>query len=98
MNGNQLVSTKSKPTMIPVLVFSSCNEPGLEIVRSLVDQLDIEAHGVCKIMEVNAGPGGAIGIFRYAGVTAEQLQVNELMPAVRVVSTGTLGTLVQERI
>jgi hypothetical protein len=28
-----------------VLVFPSCNEPGLEIVRSLIDQEDIEVHG-----------------------------------------------------
>lgn len=45
MNGKQLVSTKSKTTMVRVLVFPSCNEPGLEIVRSLVDQSGIEVHG-----------------------------------------------------
>jgi hypothetical protein len=136
ISGNQVVSTKSKPAIIRVLVFPGCNEPGLEIVRSLVDQSDIEAHGVYKIMEVNAGPGGAIGIFRYAGVNvplrafkffagqpitilrhaealgaidrpsqtilithdlAEQLQLNELMPTVRVVSTEMLETLGQEK-
>jgi hypothetical protein len=31
--------------MIKVFVFPSCNEPGLEIVRSLIDQPDVEVYG-----------------------------------------------------
>lgn len=35
----------SEKRMIRVLVFPSCNEPGMELVRSLIDQPNIEVHG-----------------------------------------------------
>ena len=48
--------------MIKVFVFPSCNEPGLEIVRSLIDQPDVEGgvaeHGVLEGLEF--GPELAI--------------------------------------
>lgn len=60
MNGNRIVSTNSKPTIIRVLVFPDRNDPGLEIVRSLVDQADIEVHGASRFTEAEDGSASPV--------------------------------------